>query len=489
MRTSIKTSALTRTAALLAPGLLLAGCNMAPKYVRPDLPVPATPAVVSGVQSTAETASAVTDQTLPLGWERFFTDARLRQVLQLSLANNRDLRIAIAHVAEARAQAKVQGAELFPTIAAGGTAEIERTPPGLGATGGDATRYNLYQAQVGVSAWEVDLFGRVRNLTQAAQETYFASAETRRAAQVTLVSEVADAWLQIGADRQQLEIAKNTAAAYEQTLKITQGRAAMGVASDLDVHQAETSYQQARADIASLTTSVAQDRNALDLLVGATVDDALLPNGQNGDDATIAQLPAGLASTVLLKRPDVVSAEHQLRSADANIGAARAAFFPQISLTAAFGTLSLGLSNLFGHNSQNWSVEPSVTLPIFDAGRNLGNLRYAKAERDEMVATYEKAVQTAFREVADALARRATIGDQLDADTKQASAANSALTIAQARYEKGVDTFLTTLDSQRTLYTAQQALVSTQLEKQTNAVELYRALGGGLDAPEAGPSQ
>jgi multidrug efflux system outer membrane protein len=347
-------------------------------------------------------------------------------------------------------------------------------------TGGGSARYNIYQAQVGVSAWEIDLFGRVRSLTQAALEQYLASADTQRAAQVTLVSEVASAWLQLGSDREQLSIAKDTAATFEQTLKITQGRASMGVASDLDLHQAETTLQQARADVARLTTTVAQDRNALDLLAGTHVPDDLLVTGQSEQDATVGQLPGGLASSVLLKRPDVSAAEHQLKSANANIGAARAAFFPNISLTAAFGTLSLGLSNLFGNGSQAWTVTPTVSLPIFDAGRNIGNLHVANANRDAMVATYEKAVQTAFREVADALARRATIDEQLSAEQKRADAAQGALRISRARYQEGVDPFLTTLDSERSAYTARQDLVSVRLEKQTNAVELYRALGGGL---------
>jgi multidrug efflux system outer membrane protein len=259
----------------------------------------------------------------------------------------------------------------------------------------------------------------VRNLTQAAQEEYFASIDNRAAAQVSLVSEVANAWLQLAADREQLAIARDTHAAFAQTLEITQDRAKMGVASDLDLQQARTSFEQARADIARLTTTVAQDRNALDLLVGTPVGDAMLPEGLDTTEATIGQLPGGLASSVLLKRPDVSSAEHDLRSANANIGAARAAFFPQISLTAAVGTMSMGFANLFRDGSLNWSASPSATLPIFDMGKNINNLRYAKATRDAMVATYEKAIQTAFRETADALARRETIGTQLDAQQKR----------------------------------------------------------------------
>lgn len=458
----------------LLPALLLAGCSMAPHYERSAMPVPATPALAPG--------DAAADTTPPMAWERFFTDARLRKVIALGLENNRDLRIAIAHVAQARAQARVQGADLFPTIAASASSDSERTPAGLSAVGGaGSSRYDLERAQLGVSAWEIDLFGRVRSLTAAAQEEYFASAENRRAAQVTLVSELANAWLQLAADQDLLAIARDTEQAYSQTLAINRGRAAQGIASDLDTRQADTAYQQAHAEVARLTTVVAQDRNAIDLLAGKPVDAALLPGGQDTGEATIGSLPGGLASSVLLDRPDVAAAEHQLRSANADIGAARAAFFPKVSLTAAFGTLSLGLSNLFGSGSQAWSVQPSATLPIFDAGRNLGNLRYARATRDAMLATYEKAIQTAFREVADALARRATIDDQLTAQAARTASAQAALRIARGRYAEGIDPFLTTLDSERSYNAARNDLVTIRLEKQANAVELFRALGGGVD--------
>lgn len=481
----------------LALGLLLAGCNMAPHYVRPDLPVAPTPPGGVG-QDGAQGDAAKISTAPPVAWKTFFTDDRIRQLIDLSLQNNRDLRIAMANVAQARAQYRIQSADLFPTIKAGGSATYQRSPAGLAgiagggagsgagaggtAAGGSRNRFDIYQAQVGVSAWEIDLFGRVRNLSTAAQEQYFASAENREAAQVTLVAEVATAWLTLGADMERLRIARETAQTYGQTLDITRARSENGVGSDLQIQQAQTTYEQARSDIALLTTTIAQDRNALDLLAGTHVPDALLPTGQDLDTATISQLPGGLASTVLLNRPDVAAAEHQLKAAYANIGAARAAFFPNISLTAAFGTLSLGLSNLFGNGSQNWSVAPSVSVPIFDAGRNLGNLRYAKATQDAMIATYEKTIQTAFREVADALARRDTIDEQLDAERRKTSAARGAWKISEARYKEGVDQFLTTLDSERSYYSAQNDLVSTRLTRQTNAVELYRALGGGLQA-------
>ncbi|RVT89103.1 efflux transporter outer membrane subunit [Sphingomonas crocodyli] len=481
-----------RKTIILLTATMLAGCNMAPKYVRPALPVPA--------ELPREANEAGTDAVQPadLAWRDFFVDDRLRQLIALALDNNRDLRIALANVEQARAQFRVQQADIFPTIGTTGTATYQKSPAGLaglgggaggigggigagaGAAAGGSTRFDIYQANVGISAWEIDLFGRTRNLTKAAQEQYFASRANRDAAQTALVAQTATAWLTMAADQERLRIARDTLKAFGETLEITRGRAREGIASDLEVRQAQTSYDQARSDIASITTVVAQDRNMLNLLAGTTVGADLLPNGLDTVDTTIANLPADLSSEVLLRRPDIAAAEHQLRAANANIGAARAAFFPKISLTAAFGSLSLGLSNLFGDGSTMWSVAPSATLPIFDFGRNAGNLRYAKATKDAMIATYEKAVQSGFREVADALARRGTIDEQLDAQRSLEDSAGAAYRIAHGRYQEGVDPFLTTLDSQRSWYSAQQSLVATRLARQSNSVELYRALGGGL---------
>lgn len=461
--------------ALLAAGLA-AGCSTAPKYVRPALPVPAT---------LPASAPAAGVQPADLAWRDFFTDDRLRRVIALSLENNRDLRIAVANVAQARALYRVQRADLLPTVGVNGSATygggggVVGSGPG-GAAAGQVVQADLYQASVGVSAWELDLFGRVRNLTEAAQETYFASEGNRDAARTALIAEVASAWLTLAADHDRLRISQETARAFGETLEITRGRAREGVASDLEVRQAQTSYDQARADIAAATTAVAQSRNALNLLAGTTVPAEALPGALGAAEVTLASLPAGLPSEVLLRRPDVIAAEHQLRSANANIGAARAAFFPKISLTAALGVLSPELSGLFDGGSDYWSAGPAVSLPIFDFGRNRGNLRYAEATRDAMVASYERTVQTAFREAADALARRATIDDQLEAQSSLAESAGAAYQIALARYTEGVDPFLTTLDSQRAYYSAQQSLVATRLTRQVNAVELYRALGGGL---------
>ena len=475
MLSSVMLRCVSRTTLALALSLAMTACDMAPHYIRPALPVP--PELPQGpAYAPADPGSP---QAADIAWRDFFLDEELRKLIALSLANNRDLRVAVANVAQARAQYRVQHAGLFPTINVGGDASFERTPNATGK-GRPAARTDIYSATAGVSAWEIDLFGRLRNLSKEALEQYLASAENRNAAQVALIAEVASAWATLAADRDRLKLAQDTAYAFGETLAVTMGRAQTGVASDLDVEQAQSSYDQARSDITAVTTAVAQDQNALNLVAGTTVPAELLPTGLGRQDATFADLPAGLSSQVLLRRPDIAAAEHQLQAANASIGAARAAFFPNISLTAVGGTMSHGLSNLFGSGSGYWSVAPSATLPIFDFGRNKGNLRYAEATRDAMVATYEKAVQTSFREVADALARRGTIGSQIDAQTSQRNASQAAYRLAQARYLEGIDTFLNTLTSERASYTAEQSLLATRLELQTNAIELYRALGGGL---------
>jgi multidrug efflux system outer membrane protein len=481
-----------KLAIVMAAGIILAGCSLAPKYVRPGLPV--FPTLPSGPAYAQEAGASV--QPTNLSWHDFFIDARLRAVAQLALDNNRDLRVALANVEQARALYRIQRADLFPTLGVNGSATYQRTPngfsaaagatggsPGGGGVGGGATgrtRDDIYSANVGVSAWEIDLFGRIRNLSKASLEQYLASVENRNAAQTALIAEVATTWLAMAADQDRLRIARDTEKAFGQTLELTRARFAKGIASELDVRQAQTSYDQARSDIAETTTRVAQDQNALNLLAGTTVGADVVPAGLTREGSTLANLPAGLSSDVLLRRPDIAAAEHQLRAANADIGAARAAFFPNISLTAAFGTLSMGLSNLFSNGSDFWSVAPAVTMPIFDARRNKGNLRYAEATRDAMVARYERAVQAGFREVADALARRGTIDAQLDAQISLREAAGGAYRLSEARFRSGIDPFLATLDSERSFYSAEQSLLATRLVREVNAVELYRALGGGL---------
>jgi multidrug efflux system outer membrane protein len=465
---------------LLTASLTLAGCNMAPRYVRPQLPVPAQtpdgPAYAKGGDTGGAAALADT------AWRDFFTEPKLREVIATAIANNRDLRLALANVEQARGRYRVQRADVFPTLGASASATAQKSPLGTGGTtGGAATgRSDVYSVSAGTSAWEIDLFGRVRNLTKAAQEEFFAVEENRKATQTALIAEVATAWLTMAADQERLAVSRKTEIAFRQTLDLTQARFRAGIASELEVRQARTSYDRTLADIAALTTQVEQDRNALNLLAGTTVPTALLPEALGADGATLDRLPADLPSEILLRRPDVTAAEHRLIAANANIGAARANFFPRLSLTTALGTISLGLSNLFTGGSENWSVAGAADVPIFDFGRNAGNLVVAKAQRDAMVAQYEKTVQTAFREVADALARRGTIDDQLAAQRSLAENARVSYRLSEARFRAGVDGFLSTLDSQRSQYGAEQELVETRLIRETNAVELYRALGGGL---------
>ena len=498
----------SRLALTFAAGLTLAGCNLAPKYLRPELSVPAATPVGPAYAATDAAGAIMPADT---AWEAFFTDDRLRRVIRTALENNRDLRVSVANVAQARALYRVQRADLFPTLGVSGSATYQKSPfgaigggaaggtgtggtgtggTGTGGTGGGGTgvgagvassgRTDIYSANVGVSAWEIDLFGRVRNLTQSQQEQFFAAEENRNAAQVSLVAEIATQWLTMAADQDRLKIARDTERAFGQTVKLTQDRFRIGIASELEVRQASTSYDQARSDISEATTLIAQDQNALNLLAGTALTADMLPARLETTSSTLENLPSNLPSEVLLRRPDIASAEHQLIAANANIGAARAAFFPNISLTAAFGTISLGLSNLFGSGSQNWSVAPSISQTIFDFGRNKGNLRYAQATRDAAVATYERSIQTGFREVADALARRGTIGAQLQAQTSLRDNAAGAYRLSELRFRAGIDTFLNTLDSQRALYSAQQSLLATRLTRDANSVELYRSLGGGV---------
>ncbi|EQB00994.1 MULTISPECIES: efflux transporter outer membrane subunit [Sphingomonadales] len=472
---------------LLAGTTLLAGCNLAPKYERPAGAVPvALPQ--GGVYPAAPTDAQDVSR---IGWRDFFLDDRLRQVIETGIANNRDLRIAAANVQQARAQYRVQRADRLPTVNATGTATYTNNLASMGGgAGSSSSDIEVYQATVGLSAFELDLFGRVRNLSRAAQEQYFASEEAQRSARISLIAEIANAWLTMASDSEQLRLSRETAKAFEETLRLTREQFRVGVGSELEVRQAETSYQGAVNDIAALETSVARDQNALNLLVGTTVPAEQLPNAFGKEPTTRDALPGDVSSEVLLRRPDVLQAEHLLIAENANIGAARAAFFPTISLTGTLGTLSTALSGLFKDGSYTYTGSPGASLPLFDFGRRSGNLEYARASQKVAVATYEKAVQTAFREVSDALAQRGRIGDQIRAQTTRAEAAGVAARLSDARFRSGVDSFLVTLDAQRTAYGAEQALVTTRLTQASNLVELYRSLGGGLaDEPLHGEAR
>ncbi|EGD58002.1 putative outer membrane multidrug efflux lipoprotein, OMF family [Novosphingobium nitrogenifigens DSM 19370] len=461
--------------ALLGLATTLAGCNMAPHYVRPESAAP--PQWPQGAAYGPEQAGAA-----GLPWRTLFTDPRLQHVIELALANNRDLRASLASVASARAQYHVERSYQLPTISGGANASITR---GIKT---DQLDSSTYSGTVGMSSFEIDLFGRLKNQTRAAFESYLASQSGYRSARLTLVAETATAYATLASDRDLLSIAQSTLASGTRSLELTQELFRSGLTSAGDVQSAITVVEQARSDIANQTTLVAQDRNALELLVGAPVADDLLPASLSELDGTIGHVPAGVSSDILLQRPDVLQAEHQLQGANASIGEARAAFFPTIKLTSAVGLASSALSSLFTGGALNWNVTPSASVPIL-GGVTKGNLQYAKAQRDYYLAQYEKTVQSAFRDVADSLARRGTIVDQRGAQARLVAASEKAYTLADEQYRAGTGTFLTALVDQRSLYTARQTQVSTILTDISNRITLYNVLGAdpSLDATPTNP--
>lgn len=464
-----------RAATALMLGAALAGCSMEPKYARPEAPVP--PSWPVGDAYLRQSEAALPSVT----YRDIFRDPRLQKLIEQALANNRDLRVAAANIEAARAQYRIQRADLFPQLNANAGADIS----GNTANGGRTSSFN---AGLAVPSWEIDLFGRIRSLTRADQNRYFATEAAARATRLTLVGDIANAWLNHAADASLLKIARDTAASAESSVKLTRARLDGGIAPRTDLRQAEQILETARGDVAEQTTALAQDVNALQLLVGAPIDPALLPGSIEETVTAVAELPAGVDSRVLLRRPDVVQSEYQLRAANADIGAARAALFPTISLTALLGVASTALTGLFS-NGFNWSAGADAGYPIFRAGAGRAGVQQSQAQRDAALATYEKSIQTAFREVADALARRGTIGEQLRAATAQADAAADTYRLTDARYRGGIDPFLTSLDAQRSLYSAQRALVGTRLTAASNLVDLYRALGGDMlvEATAQGP--
>jgi len=419
-----------------------------------------------------------------LGWQDFIADTKLRQVIAAALTNNLDLRVAALNVDLARAQYGIQRAALLPALAASASESKSRTPADLTSSGRHQVS-ERYDANLGVASWEVDLFGRIRSLKDRALQEYLASEEARRGAQILLVASTAEAYLALAADRESLRLAETTLEAQENSYSLIKRRFDTGIVTELDLHRAQTQVDTARRDVAVFTQQVAQDLNALNLLAGAAVPEDLLP-ARLADVAKPADVRAGLPSDVLLRRPDVAQAENMLRAANADIGAARAAFFPRISLTAALGTASGELSGLFKGGSGTWTYAPQVAVPVFDA-RIWSAYRAAKAQRKIAVAQYGKSVQSAFREVADALAVRGTINDQLKSQQSLVDAVDATYRLSTARYDKGIDSYLSVLDAQRSLYSAQQVLVALRLKELASRIRLYAVLGGGCDAtpPEA----
>ncbi|KAK71057.1 outer membrane efflux protein OprM [Bordetella bronchiseptica E014] len=470
-----------RTLLSLAVATALAGCSLAPTYERPQAPVdaayPSGPAYGAPGQAAAGAPAAA-----DVGWRDFFGDPLLQELLALSLANNRDLRVAALNVEAARAQYRIQRADLAPSVGVGGTGSVQRTPADLNPSG-QAGVSRSYQVGASLSTWELDLFGRIRSLSEQALQLYLAQDETRLATQLTLVAETANAYLTLRADQELLALTRQTLAAQQESYKLTRQSYDLGVATELDLSQAEISLRTAERNLSQYTRMAAQDRNALVLLVGqplpagigAQLDQAVaLPDG-----VVLADLPAGLPSDLLARRPDIRAAEHQLQAANASIGAARAAFFPRISLTGSAGTASASLGGLFDAGSGAWSFAPQISVPIFAGGALRASLDLAKIQKDIGIARYEQAIQSGFREVSDALAGRGTLQEQIRSQELLVQANQRAYDLSQQRYQQGIDNYLSVLDSQRSLYTAQQTLVETRLARLSNLIQLYKALGGG----------
>lgn len=473
----LRRSALYRIA-LLATAIALTGCaSMAPRYERPAAPVPVSLTVAGDTVIDAATdAPAVAD----IHWRQVFVDDRLQQVVALALEHNRDLRVAVLDIEKARAQYRIQRAGLFPTVDASASQTAARTDA---STTGASSVGRSAALDIGISSWELDLFGRVRSLKDAALDDYFSTAQAQRATRLSLVAEVANAWLTLAADRERLALAERTLASQSRTEELTRHRHVQGMVSGLDVAQVRTGVERARVDVATYATQAAQSRNALDLLLGTPLPDALLPDAEAiGSGIALAPLPARIDSQVLLQRPDVLAAEHTLRAANADIGAARAAFFPRISLSASAGRGSDALSSLFDAGAGTWSFVPTISVPIFRAGALKAERDVARIQKDITVARYERSIQSAFREAADALAARALLDERLDAQRGLVEAARRSHTLAEARYRSGADSYLEALDAQRALYSAEQEYIGLRLSEASNRIDLYKVLGGGADA-------
>ncbi len=466
------------TVALLAA----AGCTMAPAYRQPAAPV-STNWPGGPVSSTNHPVTGQAASDLP--WDEFFQDARLRQIIGLALTNNRDLRVAVLNVEQSRAQYRITRADLLPSVNATGSGTRQRIPgevlsagfSGIGPIG--PVTYNTFNANVGVASYELDLFGRVRSLNHQALETYFATEEARRSSQISLVAEVASQYLTGLQLDEQLALARQTLDAVQKSYDLNQRTYDQGVSSELDLQTSVAQVGTARANIADYQRQRAQAENALVLLVGQPLP-TNLPGPVKLDAQQIpSNLPPGLPSDLLLRRPDILEAEHTLKAANANIGAARAAFFPKITLTGSAGYESVKLSHLFSGPELAWSFTPEITLPIFSGGRNRASLDVANISKRIEIAQYEKAIQSAFREVADALAAKNTLDEQLQAQTTVVAAEQKRYQLAEMRYRSGVENYLTVLSAQQDLYSSQQQLLQLQLSRFANLITLYKALGGG----------
>lgn len=477
-----------RKSLLILLTTVLAGCSLAPKYERPGAPIPDTfPFMDSADLTEGAPGTAAAGHTADLGWQEFFTDPRLRELIGLALDNNRDLRIALGRVEEARAQYGITDSDRLPTLGVGGDAQITRYPEDMRMAGPDSPSVSRsYLAGVAMTTFELDFFGRVRNLSEAARQQFLATAQARRTVQINLVAQVAEAYFRLRMAQQLEELMEKTLASREATLKLVQARYDIGVASALDLQQARGQVETIRADQQAVRRVEAQALNALQLLVGAPLPDDLPPPAVFGRDQVLASIPVGLPSDLLTRRPDIIGAEHALIATNANIGAARAAFFPNISITGLLGFASPQLGGLFSGSNRYWQFQPQIQVPIFNAGI-AGGLDLAEARNNIAVAEYERTIQVAFREVADALAGEATYWDELEAMRALEATAMEALRLANLRYETGVDSFLQVQNAEVNLYSVQQAFLQVGMESLVNRVGLYKALGGGWLAHTAEP--
>jgi outer membrane protein, multidrug efflux system len=455
--------------------LTIAGCSLAPTYERPAAPIASSYPGVSAGTTPSRGASDIP-------WREHISDARLVKLIELALTNNRDLKVAALNVERARAQFQIQRADQWPTLNATAQGVSQRSSGALSPTG-TGFRLEYFQSALGITAYELDFFGRVRSLGESALAQYLSTDEAAKSVQISLVAAIASNWIALVADHELLTLARLTASSREQTLKATELRYKNGIVSELDVRQVETLFQSARATIAQLQRTRELDRNALSLLIGQALPAEFVSDqlpGASLDSAMLARdVPVGLPSDLLTQRPDIRSAEQLLIANNANIGAARAALFPRFALTTSFGSASSDLSQMLSAPNRTWSIIPGVSLPIFDSGRNQANLEVSKVNRDIAVAQYEKSIQTAFREVADALTSRTALADQVTALRAQQSSETARLKLVDARYKGGVSNSLELLDAQRSLFAVQQQVIQTQLLSWQTEVNLYKALGGG----------
>lgn len=463
------------TALIIAVTFAVAGCSLAPTYERPDQPTPQ--AYPNAQETTADTATAV--PTADLGWSEFFQDPRLLSLIDLALENNRDLRIAVDRVNEAQAQYGIAKSDQFPTIGLGADAQVTRNPEKLRIGGPDSDSVSrTYMAGIGLTAFELDFFGRIRNLSEAAYQSYLATEQAQRTVHINLVAQVAEAYFRDRAAAELGSLMQKTLKSRQETYSLVQTRYDAGIASVLELNQARGQLQTVRADMAAIERQKAQARNALQLLLGTSIPDDLPAPATFGRSQLMAQIPAGLPSELLERRPDILSAENILRASNANIGAARAAFFPNISITGLLGFASPQLGGLFGSGNRYWQYSPQIQLPIFGGGQR-GSLDVAEARKNIAVSEYEKAIQTAFREVADTLAGEATYSSQLDALRDLEDAGIETVDAARLRYETGIDSFLQVQTAEVDLYATQRQFIQTGMDSLLNRIALYKALGGG----------